>query len=562
MGEADRPVLALDHVRGERRLERVRPRRPPARAGTPTACPAPRRARAPRGSTPGGRRSSRARAPRASPEPAAAQPGRRPRRARGASSSAKNGFPPDRSWMRSSVWRAKGLPSRSRRSRWSAPTLSGPTGSRWTRSAPSACSSAGRLRVRRRRAGRAAGARCVAPSLRSANASAAADDASNHWRSSIATSSGPSSASSCSALRVAIPSARGSTASASASSSRSATSSARRLGAGSDGRTSSRTSSSRSPSPACASPRSASAGRDERTRNPARARMLDARQPERRLPDPRLALEHERGRPSVRVGRRTPGRRRAPPPCRRSRTASPLRDRDRGGDDGRVVARAAPSNSLVGERAGEEVLEGRREQRRPRRPRGIEASGSTQHDVARERDADDLRADEHRAHLGLVVGRARPRAERGRASPSRARARLRRGCDARRADPAEDDRPRAGVLERADDELGEAPADLLARPSASPAMASATAGGSAITSRNRSSFEPKKCTTSAGSTPAARGDRRGTSRGRSRPRRTGRVRRRRSRRGVCVGPRRLPLLPGGVLTRSCQKSTLVEINKC
>ena len=54
-----------------------------------------------------------------------------------ATSSAKNGFPPERSWMRSNVWRANGLPSRSRSNRWSAPTLSGPIRSRWTLSAPS-----------------------------------------------------------------------------------------------------------------------------------------------------------------------------------------------------------------------------------------------------------------------------------------------------------------------------------------------------------------------------------------------------------------------------------------
>ena len=59
-----------------------------------------------------------------------------------ASSSAKNGFPPEVSWIRSSVWRANGLPTRSRRKRWSAPTLSGPTNSRWTRSGSSARSRA------------------------------------------------------------------------------------------------------------------------------------------------------------------------------------------------------------------------------------------------------------------------------------------------------------------------------------------------------------------------------------------------------------------------------------
>ena len=49
-------------------------------------------------------------------------------------------------------------------------------------------------------------------SRRNANASALAEDGSSHWTSSIATSSGSPSLSSCSALRIAIPSARGSTA--------------------------------------------------------------------------------------------------------------------------------------------------------------------------------------------------------------------------------------------------------------------------------------------------------------------------------------------------------------
>ena len=42
--------------------------------------------------------------------------------------------------MRSSVWRANGLPSRSRSNAWSAPTLSGSTSRRPTCSAPRACS--------------------------------------------------------------------------------------------------------------------------------------------------------------------------------------------------------------------------------------------------------------------------------------------------------------------------------------------------------------------------------------------------------------------------------------
>ena len=64
--------------------------------------------------------------------------------------------------MRSSVWRANGLPTRSRRKRWSAPTLSGLTDSRWTRSGSSARSSAegcppSTVRLARSRSTRVAG---------------------------------------------------------------------------------------------------------------------------------------------------------------------------------------------------------------------------------------------------------------------------------------------------------------------------------------------------------------------------------------------------------------------
>ena len=130
----------------------------------------------------------------------------------------------------------KCLPKRSCNSRWSAPTLSGPTCSSWMPSAPSACSNAEAWTppTRRRASSRS---RLSEVSRRNANASAPADDASSHWRSSIASRSGASSVRNCSALRVAIPSARGSTASAVASSMRSATPSARRLGAGNVGRT-------------------------------------------------------------------------------------------------------------------------------------------------------------------------------------------------------------------------------------------------------------------------------------------------------------------------------------
>src|SRR5690348_13128309 len=45
--------------------------------------------------------------------------------------------------MRSRVWRANGVPSRSRRRAWTAPTLSRSTGSRWTLSGSRARASPG-----------------------------------------------------------------------------------------------------------------------------------------------------------------------------------------------------------------------------------------------------------------------------------------------------------------------------------------------------------------------------------------------------------------------------------
>ena len=98
--------------------------------------------------------------------------------------------------------------------------------------------------------------------------SAPADEGSSHWTSSTATTTGSCSLSASSAPRTATASARWSTGSSDASSTSSATSSARRRGGARVGSTSSRTSSNRSPSPACASPRSASDGRGVRTRSP------------------------------------------------------------------------------------------------------------------------------------------------------------------------------------------------------------------------------------------------------------------------------------------------------
>ena len=87
-----------------------------------------------------------------------------------------------RSWMRSSVWRGNGLPKRSWRILCRAPTLSGPIRSRST---STACSSSAASRRR------ATTSRTAPPSRRrSAKARALADDASSHWTSSIATTTG------------------------------------------------------------------------------------------------------------------------------------------------------------------------------------------------------------------------------------------------------------------------------------------------------------------------------------------------------------------------------------
>ena len=184
-----------------------------------------------------------------------------------ASSRAKNGFPPERSWMRSSVCRAKGLSSRSCRRRCSAPTLSGPTASRRTRSSSSACSSS--LGPSPSPSRRASSTSMESDSIRrSANASTVDEAGSSHWTSSTAITSCPLSPRSCSTSRTATASARWSTMPPDPSSSRSACSSARRLGGASAGRTSASEPSRRSASPRPAKPRSASAGRDVRSRYP------------------------------------------------------------------------------------------------------------------------------------------------------------------------------------------------------------------------------------------------------------------------------------------------------
>ena len=83
-----------------------------------------------------------------------------------------------------------------------------------------------------------------------------------------------------------------------------ATSSARRRAPGSSLMISPSASSSRSPSPACATPSSTSAGRDERTRSPRSRAASTPGEPECRFPDPRLALQNQRGHPPrLRAGR-------------------------------------------------------------------------------------------------------------------------------------------------------------------------------------------------------------------------------------------------------------------
>ena len=120
----------------------------------------------------------------------------------------EEGLPPDTSCSLSSVGRGTVRESRSRTIRWIAPTLSGPT--------RSGGSDRGRERPRQRTArGLAEPTRpdsrmLASGSRRRAKPIALAEEASSHWRSSIARTSS-SSASNCRALRTATPRAREST---------------------------------------------------------------------------------------------------------------------------------------------------------------------------------------------------------------------------------------------------------------------------------------------------------------------------------------------------------------
>ena len=114
-----------------------------------------------------------------------------------------------------------------------------------------------------------------------------------------ASRTGALSASACRAVRTATPSVAGSTGCPEPPRASSATSSARRLGAAQGGQHLVEDVLEEIAEPDVREP-ALGLGRPRREHAQAPpARSLDAREPERRLADPRLALEHERGRPLV-----------------------------------------------------------------------------------------------------------------------------------------------------------------------------------------------------------------------------------------------------------------------
>ncbi len=131
-------------------------------------------------------------------------------------------------------------------------------------------------------------------SRRPANARPPAEAGSSHWTSSIATTTGRSSASARNALRSARPIACGSGGGPSSSSRTSASESARLWPAGRAASASSSTVSRRSPMPENDSAVSLSAGRATRMRNAMVARLIETGLPEGGLPDPGFAFERER----------------------------------------------------------------------------------------------------------------------------------------------------------------------------------------------------------------------------------------------------------------------------
>ena len=218
-----------------------------------------------------------------------------PRNVARAISNAKNGFPPDVSAKLVSAGGGNPTPRRVRTSSDSSSTVSGTSESRVMRSSGNARASP---------SGSAAPAPRVAinqpigpsPSRRTANSSARTVETSSHWTSSSATRTGPRDDASPRTVSAAAYTARGSGGGPVGAACRSATSSAVRCGSGRNANRS-RTPSNRSARPAKESVASDSAGRIDEHAPATIERPTHTSVPERRLPDPRRPVQHERRRP-------------------------------------------------------------------------------------------------------------------------------------------------------------------------------------------------------------------------------------------------------------------------
>ncbi len=319
MGEADRPVsrsITCAATAGSSASGAT----PARRGATPRPCPS-AAASASASRVDAGSPAIRARrAPRASREPGAARAGRRPRRERGPARARRTDSRPTargcgaRSGARTACRAGRaGAMERAdaqRPDRHPLDALRGERPLELERLRPVG-DPPGEQHEHVARA-RASAARTRARSTRTE---------SSHWTSSIAIRSGSRSLSSWSTSRTATASARSIDRLAAASSSSSATSSARRRGGGERraGRRRGRPRTDRRARRGRGRARPRPVGREDA--QTLRARTLDAREPERRLADPGLALEHERGGPS-RAPSMNAARRRAPRPCRRSRAPS------------------------------------------------------------------------------------------------------------------------------------------------------------------------------------------------------------------------------------------------
>ena len=166
------------------------------------------------------------------------------------SSSAKNALPPVASQTRTSSGRVSSRPSRSSRSVWTAPTLSGPSEICSIREAGKVRSSSTGLPMSGPSLTVASSRTCSSRRRRSAIWTTPADAGSSHWRSSSATRTGPRSARAHKRSSTARPIACASGVASPGSTRRRATSSARRRGGSNESATSSKTGASSSDSPA------------------------------------------------------------------------------------------------------------------------------------------------------------------------------------------------------------------------------------------------------------------------------------------------------------------------